>query len=372
MHGPVTAVGESTTLSERKRRAGQRLILGLPGPEIDIVTRKLIQLIRPAGFILFARNVEDPAQVKELNRELASLVPPELPALLSVDQEGGRVMRIRKGATAFPPLRWLGNCADESLTTRYAEALADEVAAMGFNLNWAPVADVDSNPKNPVIGDRSFGRDPKEVAHQVSIFVRATQARGILCCAKHFPGHGDTDQDSHLTLPKVEKERPDLEQCELLPFRAAVQAGVAGVMSAHVVFPAFDEDYPATMSPAILRDWLRGPLGFEGMVVSDDMEMQAVKDRWPLETVLEKACSATVDLFLVCKEQERQVAFFEALVRLQEEDLRQHTLAEDSFKRVMATRERFFLRRAPPPGLDVLDRIEHRMLAELVRARGGE
>ncbi|MCB9760547.1 MAG: beta-N-acetylhexosaminidase [Alphaproteobacteria bacterium] len=369
---PVTATGENTSLADRKRRAGQRLILGIPGPGLDDPTRALIRQLRPAGFILFKRNVEEPAQVRELNRELAALLPDTLPALLSVDQEGGRVMRVRDGASRFPPLRWLGNVGDLALTRRYAAAMCDEVAALGFNLNWAPVADVDSNPANPVIGDRSFGRDPDRVAAQVVAWLRAAEARGIISCVKHFPGHGDTDQDSHHTLPKVEKELPDLERCELRPFRAAVAAGVPGVMSAHVVFPAIDEDRPATLSRPILRGWLREGLGFEGLVVSDDMEMKAVKDRWPLDQVLEEACGAGVDLFLVCSEQDRQAAFYEELVRLQERDAAQDTWSEDSERRLKATRERYFLRRAPPPPLSVLDSMEHRLIVETVRERGAE
>ncbi|MCB9797411.1 MAG: beta-N-acetylhexosaminidase [Alphaproteobacteria bacterium] len=368
----VDAVGETTSLHERKVRAGQRLVVGLPGPSVDADTRALIKLIQPAGFILFSRNVEEPAQVLELNRELASLVNERHPALLSVDQEGGRVMRVREGAAKWPPLRWLGNVDDLRLTAGYAAAMSREVAALGFNLNWAPVADVDSNPKNPVIGDRSFGRDPERVARQVATWIRASHAQGVIACAKHFPGHGDTDQDSHHHLPKVEKERPDLEACELRPFQAAIQAGVGGIMSAHVVFPAFDEEHPATMSQAILGGWLRGQMGFDGVVFSDDMEMKAIKDRWPLPVVLEKACAAGVDCFLVCKEQPRQADFFEELVRLQERDPAQHTLAEDSARRMAALRMRFLKGRAPAPDLSELDRLEHRILVEQVRTRGAE
>jgi beta-N-acetylhexosaminidase len=360
---PVTAKGETTSLHARKVRAGQRLLIGLPGPGLDGETRALIRQLQPAGFILFARNVEDPAQVRELNRELASLVRAEHPAILSVDQEGGRVQRVKDGATLFPPLRWLGNCQDLDLVRRYAEALADEVAACGFNLNWAPIADVDSNPDNPIIGDRSFGRDPHAVAQQVVAYVQATQARGVMACAKHFPGHGDTATDSHLTLPVVEKER-----CELVPFAAAAQAQVATMMTAHVVFPAWDEDLPATMSKTILDGILRRRMGYEGLIVSDDLEMKAVRGRYPLSLQLEKACLASVDLFLACKEPLLQHQVFEELVRLQEDDAGQDRLARDAMRRLEATRRRFLPLKAVPP--EVLGSSEHKALIQTVRARG--
>jgi len=228
------AVGEQTTLAHRKRRAAQRLILGFEGTSVPADIKRFCRQAPPAGFILFARNIEEPAQVHELNRELHSLLPDSLPPLLSVDQEGGRVMRIRE--TAWPPMRWLGNANDLALTERVAAGIGGELAAMGFNLDWAPVADVDSNPDNPVIGDRSFSRNPACVAQHAQAFLQGLHSAGVMGCVKHFPGHGDTALDSHHDLPVVEKETPDLEQCELVPFMAAVAAGVEAVMTAHVIF----------------------------------------------------------------------------------------------------------------------------------------
>ena len=245
------AIGEMTSLALRTRRAGQRLLVGFDGTSPAPEFVRFVREAAPAGFILFARNVEEPAQVRELNRELAALLPASLPPLLSVDQEGGRVQRVK--ATRWPTLRALGNIDHLPTTARFARALADEVRALGFNLNFAPCADVDSNPKNPVIGDRSFGPDPGQVVRHVAAFVEAAQARGLVCCAKHFPGHGDTSVDSHLDLPTVERDRPEIERTELPPFAAAVQAGVGMVMTSHVVFPAYDESVPATMSEPILR-----------------------------------------------------------------------------------------------------------------------
>lgn len=362
------AVGEQTTLAERKRRAAQRMILGFEGVSPPEELRRLTAMAPPAGFILFARNVEEPAQVQELNRELRSLLPAALPPLLSVDQEGGRVLRVRD--TQWPPMRWLGNADDLALTQRVAQAMAGELAAMGFNLDWAPVADVDSNPKNPVIGDRSFSSDPEVVSRHVLAFLAGLHQAGLMGSVKHFPGHGDTSVDSHLDLPTVEKELPDLEQCELLPFQRAVQAGVEIVMTAHVVFPAIDEDNPATMSERILRGWLRERLGHQGVVVSDDMEMKAVRGRYPLELQLDRACRATVDLFLCCKEHDLQLEVWETLIKLQEQDPTHDRLSQDSMRRLAALRERFLLHPVAAPGLDVVGGPVHRDLALSVHARG--
>lgn len=366
----VTAVGETTSLADRKRRAGQRLILGFHGTSVPAELRAMLREWTPAGFVLFSRNVEEPAQVLELNRELESLIPDSMPPLLTVDQEGGRVQRVREGATPWPPARWVGNCMDLSTTAAHARALADEVYAMGFNLNWAPVADVDSNPANPVIGDRSFGRDAEAVARHVYTWIQHCQDRGVMACAKHFPGHGDTDRDSHHHLPVVEKELPDLLHVERRPFEAAVRAGVAAVMTAHVVYPELDPDYPATMSPQIVRGWLRDALGYQGLVVSDDMEMEAVRGRFALEDQLERACRAGVDLFLICSVQDLQQEAFEILVRLQEREEAQHDWAEDSEGRLGAARERFLLGRPPRPPLSVLGAPAHKDLAMQIRARG--
>jgi len=368
----VDAIGEQTRLAERKRRAGQRLIIGIAGPSVSQEEKALIRQIKPAGFILFARNVEEPAQVLELNRELRSLLPPELPALCTVDQEGGRVQRIRDGATRFPPMRWVGNTKSMDLVQRHARALAREVRAMGFDLNWAPDADVDSNPDNPIIGNRSFGREAKSVAQMVYTWITEAQKTGIACSAKHFPGHGDTAVDSHLDLPWVEKEEPEIREIELHPFRAAVAANVATIMTAHVMFPAFDEKWPATLSRRILGDILRNEMGYNGVIVTDDMEMKAVCGRYDTPTQLMRACEAGVDVMLACESPALQLEFYEGLVHLQEELPFHDKLAEDSEKRLLRLRERFLIDAPKKDDLAILDCPEHRDLVALIQAHGEE
>lgn len=368
MTARVTARGETTSLHARKVQAGQRLWIGLRGEAVDDDLRALCRELQPSGFVLFRRNIAEPAQVLELTRELHDLAHPHRPVLISVDQEGGRVQRLREPATRWPPMRQVGRA--DGLTADVARALGLELRAVGIDLDFAPVADVDSNPANPVIGDRAFGSTPDEVARHVATFVQALQSTGVIACAKHFPGHGDTRTDSHLDLPVVEEEEPRLRTRELVPFRAAVQAGVGTVMTAHVVYPAWDEELPATLSPHIVPRLLRDELGFEGVVVSDDLEMKAVHGRWDEATQARLATAAGVDVMLCCEDPELQVSVFQALVRAQEEDPRIERASLDAAQRIHRLRERFLLSRSPAPGLEVVGCAAHRALAERVAERG--
>lgn len=366
----MNIVGITTSTADRKRRAGQRLIIGLAGTSLNEQERQFIREARPGGFILFARNVEDAQQVRELNRELVSLLPSDLPPIRCVDQEGGRVQRVKAPATVWPPMRWVGNVGDPAYTRAVAAALAVEVRALGFDLDFAPDADVDSNPKNPIIGDRAFSADPRKTAAHVAAFVAGMQGAGCIACAKHFPGHGDTATDSHLELPIVEKDPPDIEQIELPPFQAAIDAGVATVMTAHVLYPTLDEKYPATMSPAILDGLLRKKQRFGGVIISDDLEMKAVRGKWPLEEQLSRASTATVDVFLACKEMSLVVESWETLIRLQEQDKRQEDAAIDGARRWHALRQRFLAGASPMPDLSVLGCAAHYDLALRARVEG--
>ena len=362
----MMAYGEQTSLAERKRRAAKRMILGFLGTSLPAEISAFHKRAAPAGYILFARNIENPLQVLELNTDLASLHQKSHIPMRSVDQEGGRVRRIR--ATDWPPMRYLGNINDKATTAQVATGLAEELLGMGFNTNWAPVTDVDSNPANPVIGDRSFGRTPELCSAHVRTFLNAMQARGVTGCLKHFPGHGDTDLDSHLALPIVEKDIPELEHCELFPFLQNIDIARI-VMTAHVMFPAFDEELPATMSHNILHGILREKLQYEGIIVSDDMEMKAVRGRWPLEIQLDHSCKAGVDLFLFCKEYELQEEAFETLVHLQESDPLHDKLAIASEKRLLNLQKAMSATH-PPSSIESVGSREHHALCELILARG--
>jgi beta-N-acetylhexosaminidase len=285
-----------------RHNAGGLFILGFDGVRVDAEIEAVIERWRPAGFILFRRNIESPQQVAELCRGLRCLYPESDPPLISIDQEGGRVARLRAPYTELPSARVLGRHVARTgslgLIELAAAVTAAELTAVGINFNYAPVMDVDSNPDNPVIGDRAFGADPETVAKIGCRQIRAFQQRGLLACAKHFPGHGDTNTDSHYALPLVTRDRKALDALELLPFRAAVEAGVAAIMTAHVLYPALDETYPATLSPPILTGLLRDELGFDGLIVTDNMEMQGVWGRWPAEELVSRSVDAGCDLFI--------------------------------------------------------------------------
>lgn len=368
----MNIIGLTTSTADRKRRAGQRMVVGLEGSTILPEERAFIHEVRPGGFVLFGRNIEEPRQVFELTRELRSLLPAELPPVLTVDQEGGLVQRIRAPATVWPPMRFVGNVGEERFILAVARALAMEIRACGFDLSFAPVCDVDSNPKNPVIGQRAFGSRAADVSRYVSACIRGFHAEGLMSCAKHFPGHGDTSVDSHLDLPVVEREPPQLDEVELPPFAAAIRAGVASVMTAHVVYPAWDEEFPATMSRRIVGGQLRERLRFGGVVFSDDMEMKAVRGRYPLDMQLRLASAAGVDSFLFCKELPLAVEGYEQLVRLQESGKVEDDHAVESERRWNQLRERFFLNAPPRAGLEVLGHPEHQILAARARMEGAQ
>jgi beta-N-acetylhexosaminidase len=235
---------------------------------------------------------------------------------VAVDQEGGRVARLRAahGFTELPPMRALGRTGDVALARDLGALLGRELRAVGVDQDYAPVVDVDSNPLNPVIGDRALSADPAVVARLGVALALGIQAEGVAACAKHFPGHGDTSQDSHLDLPRLPHGIERLRAVELPPFAALARAGVAAVMTAHVVFEAIDPGRPATLSAAALR-LLRDECGFRGAVLSDDLEMKAVAANFPLEEAVPDAVNAGVDGLLVCRTPEVQHRAIDALRR---------------------------------------------------------
>jgi beta-N-acetylhexosaminidase len=278
-------------VSELERLAAACLFASFPGLEApDWIRRWLERGL--GGIVLFSDNVGDRDQLGALT----GLLRAERPELVvAIDEEGGDVTRLEAATgSSYPGNLALGAVDDVVLTRGIAESIAAELAATGVTMNLAPVADVNSNPRNPVIGVRSFGSDPSLVARHVAAFVEGTQAVGVAACAKHFPGHGDTAVDSHLALPRVEAGREELDAGPLVPFRAAIEAGTRAVMTAHIVVPAID-DVPATLSRRVVTGALRDELGFTGTVISDALEMRAVSGTVGLEQGAVRALAAGVD-----------------------------------------------------------------------------
>jgi beta-N-acetylhexosaminidase len=290
-------------------------MIGFDGPSVPPEVRALAREFDLGGVVLFARNVEAPDQVAELVYDLRQLRT-GLPLWVAVDQEGGRVARLRRGFTGWPPASTLGLSGDEALARRFARALAVELRAVGISMDFAPVLDVRTNPDNTVIGDRALSDQAEDVARLGSIIVTALQEVGVAACGKHFPGHGDTRLDSHLDLPLVEHPLERLRETELRPFRAAIDAGATAIMIGHLLVPALDDARPATLSRAIVSGLLRDELGFDGVVVSDDLGMRAVSDRYTIERATVGAAAAGCDAVLLCEpNHQAQSRALEALVR---------------------------------------------------------
>jgi len=333
-------------MRETTRKIGQRFMVGFDGPEASGDVKRLIREFGVGHVILFARNVESPEQVAELVRELQSiarLAGHETPLLVAVDQEGGRVARLREPWTVWPPLRAVGRVGSEDVARRMGEALAAELLACGIRWDFAPVVDVDTNPANPVIGDRSFGDDPELVSRLGAAMIRGLQAGGVAACAKHFPGHGDTAVDSHLDLPVVDHSRSRLEDVELRPFVGAVEAGGAAIMTAHVLVRELDDLLPATLSEQVISRLLRDQLGYEGVVVSDDLEMKAVAQRWRPGEAAVRAAAAGVDLLASCASHDAQAEAIESLIRAVESGEIAWQDLDDSCARIRQLKERFLL-----------------------------
>jgi len=281
---------------------GQLLVCGFEGTE---PSAEILELIREGlgGVILYGRNCADAAQVLALTNRLqqaARAAGHRQPLLIAIDQEQGRVVRISEGVTLFPPMGAIARAGDPELVARMAAATGRELLALGVNWNLAPVADVLSAPGCP-IGDRCFGTDPAMVAAMVAAYVRGAAAAGMRSCVKHFPGHGSTGKDSHLTAPLVARSRAELDAGDLVPFRAAIAGGVPAVMTAHISFPALDPEAPASLSPRVIGGLLRGELAFAGVVVSDDLEMAGIALHRSLESAALAALGAGSDLLLVSR-----------------------------------------------------------------------
>jgi len=321
------------------------IISGFKGTTLNSRTEELIVQQGIGGLILFEHNYKNPEQLLQLIKDLQSFNAdnPEIPPLfISVDQEGGRVARLGKPFTKFPPMSCLGKAGSDELAYRFGLGMGKELRAMGINMDYAPVLDVHSNPTNPIIGQRALDSNPKKVARLGAGLIRGFYDAGVIPVGKHFPGHGDTSQDSHLTLPRVERNRESLEKIELVPFRQAIKQGLEVIMTAHVVFPSWDAQQPATFSRLILNDMLRNRLQFEGLIISDDLEMQAVKEK--LDSIPELGTRAGIDLFLICHDLEKVTAFQNAMIRdIKEKRIPIHTI-EQSLSRIFKVKKRLQVR----------------------------
>ncbi|GMV41162.1 MAG: hypothetical protein AMXMBFR64_28780 [Myxococcales bacterium] len=327
-------------------RVAPLLCAGFQGTEPTPFIREL--LAAGGSVILFSRNLGDAAQVRALTDELRSCAP-DGRALILVDEEGGLVQRLRGVGTRWPPAGEVGAAGSEALAEDFGRMLGAEVRALGFTVDCAPVLDVNTRADNPIIGRRAFSSDPAEAARLAGAFARGLEAAGVIPCGKHFPGHGDTALDSHVDLPRLPHDLGRLRSVELVPFRAVT---VPMLMTAHVVYEGVDPELPATLSDALIGSLLRGELAYDGVVITDDLEMSAIADRWPLEEVTRRALLAGVDLLLVCHTERKQRRTLDAASRL----LDGGVLGADDLARKVGRIEALRERVTPAPPLDSLAR----------------
>jgi beta-N-acetylhexosaminidase len=366
----ITVEFEFVSPTMLRRHIGQLLIAGFEGHQLSSELKALAREFGLGGVILFARNVAEPEQVAELSAEAFRLAP-DLPLWVSVDQEGGRVARLKRPFTEWPPMATLGRSGSVALAERFARALAAELRAVGVTMDYAPVLDVHTNPKNPVIGDRALAERAELVATLGSAIVRALQDSGVAACGKHFPGHGDTSADSHHELPLVEHPIERLRQVEFVPFRAAIAAQVATIMTAHVFMPALDDRRPASLSRRIVNGLLREELQYDGVILSDDLEMKAIAAEYAVPQAAVMAIAAGCDGVLVCSgDHHTQAAALEALIHAIESGELQATRVEDALQRQRRAKERFLAAPVGPRPLrgaalrDALGRDAHRAVAD--------
>jgi beta-N-acetylhexosaminidase len=367
-------MGSDKAILSLEGALGQKLLLAFEGKQG--VTVELLEALRryqPAGVTLFrSMNIDTPAQVRALCRDL-QLAAQEIglpPLLIAADQEGGQLMAVGEGVTQLPGNMALGAAGDARLARQAGEVLGRELAAMGVNVDYAPCCDVNINPRNPVIGVRSFGEDPVQVAALCAAMIAGIQSAGVVATAKHFPGLGDTALDAHWGTPVVPHALERLRRVELPPFEAAVEAGVKLVMTAHIALPAVegDAETPATLSPKVLGGLLRDQLGFQGVIVTDAMDMQAIRQGEALGEQALRAVRAGVDLLLMGGNPDDQRRAYAALLlaaqhgRLEGEALRR------SAGRVLALKD-WLQKAGPQPYLVVVGCAEHRQVADEIARR---
>ena len=336
---PIDEMIDQMTLEEK---VGQLLVIGVEGTSFSEEMDNLIRNYHVGGVIIMGRNVGTTTEMLQLINDIKKANGPnKSPLFLSVDEEGGRVSRLPIGIPKLPTSENIGRLNDESLNYRTGVYLAKVLNEFGYNMNFAPVLDVNSNSRNPVIGDRSFGSDPTQVAQLGISTMHGMMDNGIIPVVKHFPGHGDTVVDSHKALPKVETTLETLRSVELVPFKKAIEEGADAVMVAHILFPALDPDYPSSMSKVIITGLLRNEMQFEGVVITDDLAMGAIVSNYAVPEAAVQSFIAGSDLLLVVSNYKEQLNTFNALIKAIETGEIAEQRLNESVKRILTLKEKY-------------------------------
>ncbi len=325
-------------MDEARQRLGDLFITGFSGLELSDDTSAFLSQAKIGGVILFSQNYEKPSQVAELTNQIQECRT-ELPLWISVDHEGGKIQRFKKPFTRVTEAYLIGATDSPKLAFEVAEIMAKELKAVGINVNFSPIADIATNPKNPIIGPRAFGSTEELVSKMVTATVRGHLINGVQPCVKHFPGHGDTSSDSHLTLPKVDVPLETLQNRELKPFMKAFKSRCNLVMTAHILNPRLDPTYPATLSSKTIQELIKKPLRIPPLVVSDDMEMKAITDHYGAEDAPRLALNAGCDLLIYRTEEAARHAYESLLKALDAGTLVAETViqASDRIRAVKTT-----------------------------------
>jgi len=326
-----------------EEKIGQMIMVGFDGKKVSRELKKLIEINKVGGVILFERNIESSRQLRELAGSIQELSG-NIPLFIAVDQEGGIINRIDFAQT-FPGNMALAATGDKLLAYKMGQAIGFELKSYGINMNLAPVLDINNNPYNPVIGLRSFGDDPALVGEMGAYVIKGFQEY-ISAVAKHFPGHGDTSVDSHFALPIISHSIERLNEVELRPFKEAIKAGVDGIMTAHIVYPTFEkEGIPATLSRRILTGLLRKDMDFDGLIITDDMEMAAITDNYGIEQAAVKSIAAGADIIMVCGYYDNQVKAFKAIKEAVDNEIISPHRIDESVERILRVKYRILNRK---------------------------
>lgn len=341
-----------TVASSFRQNIGQLFVGGFSGAEVPDDFARLARDGKLGGAILFRRNLEkDLLSVRNLTNDIHALNPNE-PLLISIDQEGGRVQRLCSPFPELPPMRVIGEARSKEWARIAGEVLGHGLRVLGFDQNYAPVLDVDSNPDNPVIGDRAFSSEVQVVCDLAREFIQGLQSKRVAACGKHFPGHGDTELDSHKQLPCIHHGQQRLDRVELPPFKAASEVGVASIMSAHVVYTSIDAERPATLSPLVMRPILREYLGFQGVIVSDDLEMKAITNHQSVPEAAVQALKAGCDQLLICHQPNVLEEAVFAVEKAVADGVLSEFLLEQSINRIRALKRKYVVRDETPAKLE--------------------
>ena len=331
---------ESTVIGQ----IGQLFMVGLPGLVLDDSTKRLIEEFQINNFIYFKRNVESPAQLRQLSADLRmacaenNLAPP----LIAIDQEGGTVARLPPPFIQFPDARILADSTNpEKAVADYGLTCARELLDIGVNMNLAPVLDVCATGKNVFMERRALGGIPEKVGRLGSIIIKTMQDNGVAACGKHFPGLGAATVDPHLKLPQVARSKKELLAIDIPPFREAINSGVAALMTSHTIYQSLDADNPATLSTSILMCMLRKDIGYTGMVITDDLEMGAIENEGSIEQAAKLAFQAGADILLICHSHDKVIAALGNIVETAQREPETAERVRQSLERLSLVRQKF-------------------------------